>query len=357
MTTKRNVFGRDFKHGVGLSSDFRSLIIQKLIEKRGNTVTGEVPWGVFSCVAKTFKVCGKTVSKLWQRFVQEGSINDKMRHRRGRPKLTEPDIRFIEFLKRDKPSISGKEIQAKLKNYSPVSGDVCASAINRAVIRELNFTYKRLKRQCSVRYTQENLLYTQAYINFCQTKRTRQIKFMDESGFKLSNLHRVYGHSERGKPCIEVGKYVADRNLTLNLLIGVDCVLYYNFVDGTSNTYTYLNFWHEASQTQDEYGRPVLLPGDFIVVDNCPIHKNNAERILRLYFGQQNVQYGFLPSYSPDFNPVENCFLKLKKILSQEHFLPCLQVNLKLAITRALKEISESDIRGFYRNTGYLNVT
>lgn len=167
------------------------------------------------------------------------------------------------------------------------------------------------------------MLYSQAYIDFCQTKRTHQIKFMDESGFKLSCTKRTYGHSYKG---IEVGKYVADRNLTLNLLIDLDSVLYYNFVDGTSNTYTFLNFWHEANQTQDEYGRQVLLPGDFIVVDNCLIHKNNAERILRQYFSHQGVQYGFLPVYSPDFNPVENCFLKLKKLLSQERFIPYLQV-------------------------------
>lgn len=102
-------------------------------------------------------------------------------------------------------------------------------------------------------------------------------------------------------------------------------MLYYNFVGGSSNMYTYSNFWEEAAQNQDEYGRAVLIPGDFVVVDNCPIHRNNSERVLRLYFGMQGVQYGFLPVYSPDFNPVENFFLKLKKILSQEKYLPYLR--------------------------------
>lgn len=88
------------------------------------------------------KVSGKTVSKICHRFVQEGSISNTLRHRRGRPKLTEPDIRFIEFLKREKPSIYGKEIQVKLKKYSPVSGDVFSSIINRSVVKDPNFTPK-----------------------------------------------------------------------------------------------------------------------------------------------------------------------------------------------------------------------
>ena len=122
---------------------------------------------------------------------------------------------------------------------------------------------------------------------------------MDESGFKLTNANRTYGHSRRGEPCVEIGRFVKDRNLTLNLLIGKDCVLYYNFVGGSSNMYKYLHFWEEAAQNQDEYGRAVLILGDFFVIDNCPIHRNNSERVLR-----QGVQYGFLPVYSPVYNSI-----------------------------------------------------
>lgn len=168
----------------------------------------------------------------------------------------------------------------------------------------------------------------------------------------VSNLQTQIAHTVTlgggNHPCVEIGRFVKDRNLTLNLLIGKDCVLYYNFVGGSSNMYTYSNFWEEAAQNQDEYGRAVLIPGDFVVVDNCPIHRNNSERVLRLFFGMQGVQYGFLPVYSPDFNPVENCFLKLKKILSQEKYLPYIHASLKFAITQALKEISLNDIRQFY---------
>lgn len=103
-----------------------------------------------------------------------------MRHKKGRPKLTEPDKELIKLLKRETPSISGKELQDKLKKYSPVSGDVSVSTVNRSISRDLNFTYKRIKRPYSERFTHVNMLYSQAYIDFCQTKRTHQMNFMDE---------------------------------------------------------------------------------------------------------------------------------------------------------------------------------
>lgn len=124
--------------------------------------------------------------------------------------------------------------------------------IYRTLSKELNYTYKRVSRPKGIRFTQYNMLFTQAYIDFCQRKTTRQLKFMDESGFKITFSDRNYGHSKKGERCIEIGRNLAGRNLTLNLLVGSDCVLYFNFVDGPSNTETYLNFWHEASLSQDE---------------------------------------------------------------------------------------------------------
>lgn len=119
-----------------------------------------------------------------------------------------------------------------------LSGDASVSTVNRSILRDLNFTYKRIKRRYSERFTHVNVLYSKAYIDFCQTKGTHQIKFIDERGFQLSGTKRTYGHLYKGKSCLEVGN-TADRNLALKLLIGLDSVLYYKFVDGTSYTHTF----------------------------------------------------------------------------------------------------------------------
>lgn len=91
-----------------------------------------------------------------------------------------------------------------------------------------------------------------------------------------------------------------------------------------------------------------------VIVDNCAIHQNRAERVLTQFFGHQNVEYTFLPTYSPDLNPVENCFGKIKNILSQERFREIVSNNLKLAIIYAIKEIQQSDLINFFKHTGYI---
>lgn len=57
---------------------------------------------------------------------------------------------------------------------------------------------------------------------------------------------------------------------------------------------------------------PMLRPGDVVILDNLPAHKGAPARDAIEATGAQML---FLPPYSPDFNPIENAFSKLKAIL------------------------------------------
>ena len=57
---------------------------------------------------------------------------------------------------------------------------------------------------------------------------------------------------------------------------------------------------------------PTLRPGDIVVMDNLPAHKSAA---IRTMIETAGAQLRYLPPYSPDFNPIENAFAKLKAIL------------------------------------------
>jgi len=54
---------------------------------------------------------------------------------------------------------------------------------------------------------------------------------------------------------------------------------------------------------------PTLRPGDVVVLDNLAVHKQPEVRIA---IEQAGARLRFLPPYSPDFNPIENAFAKLK---------------------------------------------
>ena len=57
---------------------------------------------------------------------------------------------------------------------------------------------------------------------------------------------------------------------------------------------------------------PTLRPGDVVILDNLPAHKGTAVRMAVEAAGATLL---FLPPYSPDFNPIENAFAKLKTLL------------------------------------------
>jgi transposase len=69
----------------------------------------------------------------------------------------------------------------------------------------------------------------------------------------------------------------------------------------------------EAFETWVEQGLvPELRPGDIVVLDNLSSHKGSRARALIEAAGASLI---FLPPYSPDFNPIENAFAKLKTLL------------------------------------------
>ena len=58
---------------------------------------------------------------------------------------------------------------------------------------------------------------------------------------------------------------------------------------------------------------PTLWQGAVVIMDNCSIHKNNQE--LEVLITAAGARIIYLPPYSPDFSPIENCWSKVKTIL------------------------------------------
>ena len=58
-----------------------------------------------------------------------------------------------------------------------------------------------------------------------------------------------------------------------------------------------------------------------VIVDNCATHRNRGQLILARYLTNQGIEYVFLPTYSPDLNPVEFCFRHIKILLKDSLFI------------------------------------
>ena len=93
---------------------------------------------------------------------------------------------------------------------------------------------------------------------------------------------------------------------------------------------------------------PTLNTGDVVVLDNLPAHKGASVREAIEAVGARLL---FLPAYSPDFNPIENAFSKLKALLRKA--APRTVDQLWRAIGAAIDAISPKDCANYFTAAGY----
>jgi transposase len=94
---------------------------------------------------------------------------------------------------------------------------------------------------------------------------------------------------------------------------------------------------------------PALTPGDVVLLDNLNVHHAfGIEQAVRVAQGQVI----FLPSYSPDFSPIEPCWAKVKTFLRGAAART--RYRLEAALKSAFHTIRREDIRGWFIHCGYL---
>lgn len=355
-TNKRN---RSFINGQAVGNDLRSLVVTHILEIGGNTDTGYIPRGVISNVASQLRLSNNCVKNIWDRYCDTGSVKPRPHSGGKEVKLKEPDVMYIEQLKREKPSVYLNEIQDKLARFSNV--DVSTSTICKTLKRKMKdgqWTRKVMVVPSKERFTPNNMQYTQAFLNYISRQNPYKLKFFDESGFNMpDSIRRKYGHAPLGKPAVEVASKGRSPHYTLNLMLGLNGIAYANVVEGATDTTRYLNFFHEASNSVDDYGNPALVAGDIVIVDNCATHRNRGQLILGQYLQNQGITYTFTPTYSPDLNPVEHCFRHIKILMKTDKFRRmATEVNLECAILSAVLEINAGDAKSYFAECGYMNI-
>ncbi len=93
---------------------------------------------------------------------------------------------------------------------------------------------------------------------------------------------------------------------------------------------------------------PSLKEGDIVIMDNLSSHK--AERIEKA-IKERKADLSFLPPYSPDFNPIEKMWSKVKSYLRKAKART--QEDLDRAISEALNSVTGQDSEGWFRSCGY----
>ena len=164
--------------------------------------------------------------------------------------------------------------------------------------------------------------------------------FVDESGTNLSMTPRV-GRAPRGQRVVGVVPRNHGPNVTVLAAMSGEGITAAMTMTGATDGDVWALFARRILI-------PSLRPGQIVLWDNLPVHKNQAVRQLIAACG---CQVRFLPSYSPDYSPIEQAFSKLKTALRRAN--PRTRPALEDAIAAGLATITPHDARAWFRHCGY----
>ena len=168
----------------------------------------------------------------------------------------------------------------------------------------------------------------------------QRLVFVDESGFRLGSSPE-YGWAERGKKYYGSEVQSSWKHMTMIGAIALDGIRGLMSWDCGTTAEVFQKF------IEFELG-PQLNPGDIVVMDNLSSHKNEHVRDLIEAKGASPL---FLPPYSPEFNPIEKMWSKLKPMIRRLNTLT--RHEFEHALASALSHISNDNILAWTLHAGY----
>ena len=164
---------------------------------------------------------------------------------------------------------------------------------------------------------------------------------VDECGV-ATNLVRRYGRAPKGERAVGQAPYGRWERLTilggLSLALGLGACM---SVEGAADTDVVVAFVEQVLV-------PTLRPGQVVVLDNLAPHK--AQRV-RTRIEAAGCRLLLLPPYSPDFNPIEQAWSKLKALL--RGIGARTKEALNAALTAVLDRITTTDAQSWFAHCGY----
>ena len=166
--------------------------------------------------------------------------------------------------------------------------------------------------------------------------------FLDESGAQ-SNMTRLYGRSPTGTRCNGHTPRGHWKTTTLLSAIRLDGVIEQAtvIVDGPMNTGTFEAYTEHCLA-------PSLQRGDVVVMDNLSSHKSVATRHA---IERADAELWFLPPYSPDLNPIEKLWSKVKAWLRRVSARTFDTIGEALA--QVLRTVTSTECGNYFKSCGY----
>ncbi len=168
----------------------------------------------------------------------------------------------------------------------------------------------------------------------------KRLLFVDEMGANIS-LHSLYAWSKRGERARCSVPRNRGKNTTLLASMSVEGIGPSLAITGAVDAQVFEAYLERVLL-------PELRPGWIVVMDNLSAHKTKKVREL---VEEAGCELLYLPPYSPDLNPIEEAFSKIKGVLRKAEART--RESLVEAMGPAISSVTHEDARGFFEHCGY----
>lgn len=288
-------------------------------------------------LAERFQVSYSFVNRLIKRYETTGSVEPKPHGGGQSPKLKADQWEVVAKLIEEDNDATLQQLCDRLAENTGIKVSVPTMC---RILQKLKLTRKKKTLHASEAETERVQRLRQEYWTTIGEVKLADLVFIDETGTNIA-MTRGYARSLQGKRAYSKCPFNRGSNVTLVGAIAISGFLASLTFEGWTNKDAFLTYVTQVLV-------PQLWPGACVVMDNLPAHKASEVTAAIESVGARVV---FLSPYSPDFNPIENCWSKIKSIIRSldARTYP----ELDQAITVAIDSITEENIIGWFTHCCY----
>lgn len=287
--------------------------------------------------AERFGVSDSFVRKLLKRNQETGKIEAKPHRGGASAKLTPEQMPLLEALLEEDNDATLKELCTRIESRTGIKVSVPTMC---RILQKLELGRKKKTLHATEAGTERVQRLRSQYWSTIGAVALQDLVFIDETGLNLA-MNRHYARAKKGKRAYGKSPYNRGSNVTLIGAIALSGFLAPFTFEGWTDKDAFLIYVKEILV-------PQLWPGAWVIMDNLSAHKAVE---VREAIESAGARVEFLSPYSPDFNPIENCWSKVKEFLRSCESRT--YTELDLAITEAINLVTEKDLIGWFTHCCY----
>ena len=309
------------------SKDFRT----KIIETKQKTNES------IQQIANRFQVSYSFVYRLLKRYKATASV-EPTPHGGGKPPLlNSQQIELLSQLVEEDNDATLQQLSLRLTEKIGIK--VSIPTICR-LLQRLELTRKKKTLHADEAQTERVQKLRREYWTTIGEVCLKDLVFIDETGVNLA-MTRRYARAKKGERAYSKSPYNRGQNITMIGAISTTGFLAPFTFEGWTDKEAFLTYVTQVLV-------PELWVGACVVMDNLPAHK--AIKV-REAIESVGAKVKFLSPYSPDFNPIENCWSKLKAFLRSQEARTYKELD--SSISEAINLITDKDIIGWFTHCCY----